>query len=278
MPFCPLDKEQELIPFKKGFYSRCGFNKLPFELLRCPRCNLVVNKEIPSNEVYQTSRDESDHFVGHLEYPWYDLLLRFLVHHRSSGSLLELGCNNGVFIDLAAKAGFQVQGVEIDKVAAQEALRLGRPVIQGDFTKMDFPKKYDVIIMNHVLEHIPNILDVPPKLAELLAADGIGIIKVPNYQGVIAHLLGENWCQLAPHTHIWFLSQPAVIKLFSPYFSEITMSAKSNCEPSPLSWVDPKVFLKYLIVKSSNFLNQGDELTIVLRKPRELSNSFHSAK
>lgn len=266
---CPLDPNEKLIPYMTGFYNRCGLNDFKFQLYQCPKCEMVINSHTPSNEIYPTSRDEKNNFIGHDSYPWYPILLKRIHKYKKTGELLELGCNNGIFLEMAKKAGFNCLGVEIDQVAASEAQKMSRNVLFGDFTKIDFQnKKYDVIVMNHVLEHIPNILDVPAKLASLLKDDGYIFINVPYYNGTIVKILKENWCQLAPHTHIWFFSKIAIRRLFVHYFKNLLIKSNSHCEPTPFSFKNLKLLLKFLIVHISDCFNSGDELTLILSHPK----------
>jgi len=133
--------------------------------------------------------------------------------------------------------------------------------------KLKFEKKFDVIVLNHVLEHIPEITDVPQKLSELLKQDGIIIINVPNISGTIAQIMMQNWCQMAPFTHIWFFSKKSITKIFGKNFKKIQFKTNTNCEPIGFLPLGIKLWVKTIIVVFANFLNKGDELHVVLKGP-----------
>ena len=69
-------------------------------------------------------------------------------------------------------------------------------LISGDLP--DYDKKFDVIIISHVLEHLINCRLVISSLRELLAEDGIIFIEVPNCEDLITL---EHSVFTQPHLH-----------------------------------------------------------------------------
>lgn len=263
---CPLCS-QKMIFFYNGVYNRCGLSDYKFSLVKCNECNFFATDPLPTNEVYSQSRDDNDLFLAINTTPWNKKLLKRVQAHKDSGSLLEIGCNNGDFIEMAAATGFKVLGVEIDEVAAKAGISVGRNIIHGDALKLNFEERFDVIVMNHVLEHIPEITEVPKKLKELLKDDGVVIINVPNISGTIAQIMMQNWCQMAPFTHLWFFSRTSMKRLFINHFKSIEFKTNTNCEPIGFIPFNLKMWVKTIIVLIANFFNKGDELHVILKGP-----------
>jgi 2-polyprenyl-3-methyl-5-hydroxy-6-metoxy-1,4-benzoquinol methylase len=265
-PFCKITLKLSL----QSTYTGCGVTDYPFSLLNCESCGLFAVDPMPSNESYPVSRDEKQNFVGHSiesTYEWNLPLLRNLKKYTSRGDLLDIGCNAGDFMEIAEKHGFNAQGIEIDSVASAAGKQKGRKIIQGDFLRIEFENKFDAIVMNHTLEHIPDFSEVPKKLASLLKSEGIAIINVPYYQSWLGRLLKQKWSQLAPFTHVWFYSKTNIRNLFSPYFDSIEMFTDSSCEPHTIKTWNLKPLLKGVAIRIFRKLGHGDELRIVLRRP-----------
>ncbi len=105
-----------------------------------------------------------------------------LKQYRKNGSLLELGCGRGYFLNIARQAGYQVKGIEISAEAAHYAgLHYKLDVAVSDFEKMPQPDEtFDIIVMWHVLEHFYDPLSVLETLYGMLNDNGIIFIEVPN--------------------------------------------------------------------------------------------------
>lgn len=266
---CPLC-QKEMIFHYKGVFNRCGVKNYNFSLAKCSTCDFIATDPQPTNVIYPGSRNEKNEFQAVNTKPWNLRLINKVKKYKTSGDLLEIGCNSGDFLDVAKAEGFNCLGVEIDDVAAKAGIGMGRNMIQGDALQIDFGKKYDVIVLNHVLEHIPQINEVPKRLSALLKDDGVVIINVPNISGLIVRIMKQNWCQMAPFTHLWFLSRHSAKLLFGEHFSSLTITTNTNCEPIGLSPFSLKQLVKTIIVLIANKMQFGDELGLVLRKPKKI--------
>jgi len=251
----------------RGVFNRCGVKDYKFSLVKCEKCQFIATDPLPTNVVYPGSRNEKNEFQAVNTAPWNIRLIRKVLSQKPSGDLLEIGCNSGDFLIIAKDHGFNCVGIEIDDVAADAGIKMGRPMVKGDVLKHDFGKKFDVIVLNHVVEHIPQITELPMRLSSLLKEDGVVIINVPNISGLIVRIMKQNWCQMAPFTHLWFFSRKSARILFKESFQNISFSTNTNCEPIGLSPFSVKLLIKTIIVLIANKLQWGDELGIVLSKP-----------
>ena len=261
---CPLCQTKMKFNYK-GVYNRCGFKDYNFSLLKCESCNFLGTWPKPTNEVYPQSRDNSQSFVEIDTSPWNKRLLEKVKGQKISGKLLEIGCNSGDFIEMAKNNGFEVFGIEIDEVAAKQGITKGRNMVQGDFLKMNLKEKFDVIVANHVLEHIPEIDQISKALKNALKPDGVVIINVPNIEGNIVKVMKQNWCQMAPFTHIWFFTKKSMRKLLENEFKSIELKTNTHCEPDGIFPLSFKTLIKYFIIHFSNLIGKGDELSVVAK-------------
>jgi SAM-dependent methyltransferase len=102
-------------------------------------------------------------------------------------SILEIGCGNGKNLSKFLENGFSVFGVEPDPAARAVAIKAVVNVFAG--TAEELPeniksRKYDVILMSHVLEHCQDINAAVSNVNEFLKPGGICIVETPNCQSL----------------------------------------------------------------------------------------------
>lgn len=75
--------------------------------------------------------------------------------------ILEVGCGNGMAVEILLKLGQDVIGFDIDKSVIEKGLRRNPdlPIFSEDIMKKDFFSKFDIVFASQVLEHFfePNI-------------------------------------------------------------------------------------------------------------------------
>lgn len=103
--------------------------------------------------------------------------------------LLDIGCGNGRLLHLAREAGYAVRGLELSPALAEQTrAELGIEVIAGDFLSVDPGGSHDIVILRHVLEHLPDPLEAAGRLHGLLQEGGHAVLEFPNIDG-----LGPAW-------------------------------------------------------------------------------------
>lgn len=115
--------------------------------------------------------------------------------------LLEIGSGEGFVLQLFEKKGFDVFGIEPSKdnlEIIKKKLKRGNCKTGFAEELPQFDRKFDVIIMSHVLEHIVDCRDILSKLKNALSQDGILFIEVPNCQNeeTLQHSIKTQ-----PHLH-----------------------------------------------------------------------------
>jgi SAM-dependent methyltransferase len=83
-------------------------------------------------------------------------LAGFLARLAPGASILELGCGGGIDAAAMARLGFGVDATDgSPEMAAQAALRLGRPARVMAFDELDADAAYDSVWANACLLHVP---------------------------------------------------------------------------------------------------------------------------
>ena len=154
-----------------------------------------------------------------------------LVRHKASGSkLLDVGCGFGFFLSMARDAGFAVEGIEVGPSLAREGKRMyGLEIRPGDILELDLGQMaYDLVTAWDVLEHCANPGDVLMRFSELVAADGLLLIRVPDL-GFLQQGLPKHFCQsyldlvfpLDVHEHAYHYTEDSLRLLPNRYGFEI---------------------------------------------------------
>lgn len=98
-----------------------------------------------------------------------------------SGTLLEIGCAGGFFLDEARLAGFDVLGVELNPEMVEHAREtLGLTVHCGMFERVGLNNgSFDVIVVQDVMEHVREPRKFTEHAAALLKAGGHLFVRGP---------------------------------------------------------------------------------------------------
>jgi len=115
-----------------------------------------------------------------------------------TGRLLEVGCGSGNFLELAAKKGWQVVGVEIAPRAARIAQERGFDVFVGSLQEYvaSGPKPLATVTTAfEVLEHVPDPAMFLRDIASATAPGGLVIASTPNARDPFM------WRDPRPETH-----------------------------------------------------------------------------
>jgi SAM-dependent methyltransferase len=124
--------------------------------------------------------------------------------HRfiASGSLLDVGCASGAFLQLCAQNGFRVTGVEPATGLAKKAKEglSGRgEVLCATLQNASLPPaSFDVLTLWDVLEHVPEPMEFLQLCGSLLKAHGYLFANVPDLGSFQAKVFGGRWPLLLP--------------------------------------------------------------------------------
>ena len=135
-----------------------------------------------------------------------------LTQSRAPGTLLDVGSGSGMFLALAREYGWTVCATEIaPHCVAYSRDELGLDIFQGDLTRLNLTQRFDVVTLNHILEHVAD------PVAQVLAAkarlkdDGLFCVSVPNHRCFDAWRQGLKWEGWALPWHFYHFT-PATLR------------------------------------------------------------------
>lgn len=137
--------------------------------------------------------------------------------------LLDVGCGNGGYMQLARKAGWDVEGIDFDQEAVNAAGALGLTVYVGGIDVLsNIREKYDVITLSHVIEHVYDPVGLLRNIHRLLKPGGSLWIETPNINSRLSLKYGKNWRGLEPPRHLVLFTCEQLRKLlFTVGFSGV---------------------------------------------------------
>lgn len=185
-----------------------GFNGSYFrELRKCHNCHSYFNfHNIDLDEIYFGQYRESSYVDSATESSRFHKIIslpesksdnkkrcRYLIEKAlknlqvPSVQILDIGSGMGVFPYEMALNGYSVDTVDPDQKNCEFIRSLNIPgnVYAGRFEDLIgcFTKKYDVISLNKVLEHVRDFYSVIDAVKKILAVNGVIYIELPDADG-----------------------------------------------------------------------------------------------
>jgi SAM-dependent methyltransferase len=122
---------------------------------------------------------------------------------KAPGTILDLGCGSGWFLEAMRSRGWNTHGVEISPSAS----RLGREskglqIFCGTLQDAKFPSEYfDYVRSNHSFEHMSLPNETLKEIHRILKPDGKLLIGVPNFESLNARIFKQYWWYLGAPVH-----------------------------------------------------------------------------
>lgn len=145
--------------------------------------------------------------------------------------ILDVGCGTGILVDLLAKNGYIVDGVDSSQANIDYARhhKKGNYFLQ-DIESFDTGNKYDLIIASHLIEHLRTPEKFLKKVKSSLKKGALLYIATPNLSAWSAKSLWrENLGGISGTDHRMLYSSKSLSKLLSMYgFRIIYISTKTR--------------------------------------------------
>lgn len=216
-----------------------------YKLLCCDYCDVIFSHPFtaPGAEWYEKDKSYKTTRFSMKIY-WHHE--QFLMQPILGNKLLDVGCNNGVFLSIAEKMGYVVTGLDFNRnsiESGQQAFGLKKlySYTVEDFSK-EFPsEKFDVITCFEILEHLDNPNQFLKTIKGLLRPQGSIAISVPN-RDMAVNSLGEY--DYPPH-HLTKWSDKALAHFLNSHGFSIIAHKVKEVDPEDLAtWFDHNIMKK----------------------------------
>jgi len=205
------------------------------------------------------------------------------------GTLLDVGCGGGRFLNRMQKRGWQVEGSDFDEQATQKVTsRYGIKTHVGDLSQCALPSNsFDAITMSQTIEHLYTPEATIRECLRILKPGGLLVMTTPNVNSIAAAEFGVHWRGWEAPRHLHLFSVESLQRLTQRVGFEIVeaRSYTAGCSgvyrvshslqhPNATSWVEQFKLLIWSYRKElhehqmqKTDPNTGQNVLIRARKP-----------
>lgn len=223
MTKCLLCSSELSTKYKSIFDTRFGIDTV-YEVANCPLCG--IKQTIPFLSLGELKEFYEKYYnFGGEKGTVYSRLREWLLSSyfyrvwlaldgdisfhtiKGSGRLLDIGCNEGRGLRLYQKNGFDVEGLELNERAAEEAKKEGFKVFTVPLEEFVSEKHYDVVVLSNVLEHSLQPNEMLVHVARILKHSGQVWISCPNIESWQRRFFDRFWINWHVPFHIVHFSR-----------------------------------------------------------------------
>lgn len=256
--------------------------KEKFLIYRCKDCGVVFVSDLLINQEYYKKYYELGYYepsasnsiigkilerVGALSI---NRKINIISRQKTSSdklTILDFGCGSGNFLFDLSDDKFQKFGLEINPDGRKICQKRGIKVFD-DIEKFG-KKKFDVVTMWHVLEHIDNPNTVLKAISKVLNKKGELIIQTPNTDGIGFRSGRQDWFHLDSPRHLMLYNRAAIKFLAEENGFELTKVINEFYDyPLDLFWSVRRHNLRFLFYILYPFFKYAtrEHLTYILKK------------
>ena len=262
---CPLCGGKKYKVLFKLIKKRCNPQRPADTFVRCISCGFIyINPRIlfPKQGIsikLNSSEKENIDSIAKNRLASFELDedLERIYEYKKSGNLLEIGCGTGAFLSLASRMGFNVTGVEPRKEYAEYgATKYGLDIIQG---LVGDPRqcisleddKYDVVVLNEVIEHVLDINAFISAVKKCMKVGGLLYLTTPDVHSLYAFLFRVNWDQYHVCWHHHFFNKQTLKYSLNLYGFKVVKTWPTYLG-QPIIW---RRIIKQILIKLNISLN-----------------------
>ena len=184
-PLCSYSLKNYLFQKRGGHYVKCN------------SCGLVyldpVFKDRELNIYYKNLHDAQSKVTKN-ESEFYRRIylrgLKLIERFKKNGSILDIGCSSGFFLDIAGENKWETFGIELNKKESKIAKK-NHHVFEQDLKTLK-NKKFDVITMWDVIEHIKDGNKSMKQMRKRLNKNGLIFFQTPNVNSLAARVMQKK--------------------------------------------------------------------------------------
>ena len=281
---CPICHSRQIRFVSKIKDFTNSEEKEDFVFSQCQDCRILFQSKRPSvNEIKEYYREDYQPYKND-----YNLLVRWFIKSRTlleikkynkllkirdnfnQVRVLEIGCAKGEYLkSLRDWRGYQVIGLEIDKKSVEYAKKeYSLDVRGGELLSQNFPtNNFDIVIMNHVLEHLYNPLEMLKEIYRILRPEGLLVIKTPDFEVMERKFFKNYWFPYEAPRHIILFSESILKKTLSLLGFRLIKSTHEKTPNNIILSIKNYLIDKELSKKLINFFSINNYLLLVLFLP-----------
>ena len=188
---------------------------------------------------------------------------------KNSTSVLDYGCGSGDFVKYLRSKSIDAYGYEPNYNFCEHDFLTNQEGWKN--------KKYEVIVLWHVLEHIHNPFDLIQSLKKRLNKKGKILIAIPNFKSFDSKYYGKFWAGYDTPRHLWHFSRKGmglmakennfkILKVKSLHLDSIYVSYLSEKYKRSLFPLLIGIIIGCISILKSLFTKESSSFLFVLKK------------
>lgn len=242
------EQEHENSKYKfEGFQCECGAGEEAFDILAekdryglknrtviCRKCGLVMTNPRMTQDSYDYFYDkeygklyrnhdkmDEEYFMNRVEYGQGGYNYIKANWKGNIKDVLEIGCAAGGILYYFDFEGCNVTGCDLGSDYISYGQRLGMDLRQCHSKELlNDGKKYDLIILNHVLEHFLNIEQELDVISKLLKEDGVLFVAVPGIKALVS-TYSNDFLKYLQNAHVYDFTLGTLEQVMNKYGFEL---------------------------------------------------------
>ena len=182
------------------YYKKCNS-----KVFLCKNCNILTQHPLPSeseitnyyDKDYQAYTNSKNYLLKFLSKVYFKFYKKKIKVNKNS-YILDFGCGTGEILNNLSKDGYK-NLFAFDYVKHEN---LDSKIEFFDNSAKLKNYKFDLIILNHVIEHVLNPNDLLQLLSSVLNKDGKVIGQTPNFNDFTLKIFKQTWGPLHQPYHI----------------------------------------------------------------------------
>ncbi len=220
-PVCEDKKYADLFSADDGTY------------VKCMSCSMIYLNPVLNDfqlERYYTTNHPEQARSHPSEKDYYDRIysmgLKSCMSIMNISSLLDVGCSDGAFLDLAHQSGIQTYGVEYNESEIELARSKSHSIWKGSVAAIPKNLSVDLITLWDVFEHIKDGFGFLTSLRTFLNPNGLFFLQIPNSSSLAARIMRDkcNMFDGMEHTNLY---DPRTIRLLAERLNYEVISVDS---------------------------------------------------
>jgi SAM-dependent methyltransferase len=155
---------------------------------------------------FSTHTYENITFAKYSMYWWSNRFYAMLArrHGKRGGRLLEIGSGMGHLVGQLEDT-FETYGMDVNHWAVEQSKAVVEKSALQTASAEELPfadNSFDVVIIKHIVEHLPNPEKAIAEIGRVIAPGGVLILSTPNLDSLLKLWKGDSWIGYQDPTHI----------------------------------------------------------------------------
>ena len=239
-----------------------------WDVVRCDGCGLVRLAPFPTlAEALGTYPDTYVQYAPR-DNPIVGPLYRRFVENQGrimaklvgpKARVLDVGAACGQFMHILSRQnpGWTITGLEPNPTAVSTGRRhYGVDLVLGTLESHPFdPESFDLVILTHVIEHVPSPMETLGHINRLLRPGGFLYGETENIEAPDARIMGRYWGLFHIPRHLYFFTPKTLAALIAKAsFTDVSISPTYNPGSWALGW---QFYLEHKIRGRATFGRTG---------------------